>query len=114
MNCVTIKSLIEQWDLITDDVIRFKEIDIEELKELLTDTYKILKSYSKDELVPKEISGLLLAVKDFYWWISDLEETPLHHLYQQIGNIVSEMNISFLIKGFEDGKIENLIKELNQ
>ena len=114
MNCVTIKSLIEQWDLITDDVIRFKEIDIEELKGLLTDTYKILKSYSKDELVPKEISGLLLAVKDFFWWVSDLEETPLHHLYQQIGNILREMNVGFLIKGFEDEKVEILIKELDK
>ena len=114
MNCVTIESLIEQWDLITVDVIRFKEIDIEELKELLTDTYKILKSYSKDELVPKEISGLLLAVKDFFWWVSDLEETPLHHLYQQIGNILREMNVGFLIKGFEDEKVEILIKELDK
>lgn len=114
MSCLTINILTEDWDLITDNVIRFVEIDIENLKSLLTDTYEILKSYSKEKLVPKEISGLLLAVKDFYWWVSDLEETPLHHLYQQIGNIVSEMNISFLIKGFEDGKIESLIKELNQ
>ena len=114
MSCVTINLLIEQWDLITDDVIRFKEIDIEELKELLTDTYKILKSYSKDELVPKEISGLLLAAKDFFWWVIDLEETPIHHLYQQIGNILREINMGFLMNGFEDGKTETLIKELNR
>lgn len=114
MSCLTINILTEDWDLITDNVIRFEEIDIENLKSLLTDTYEILKSYSKEKLVPKEISGLLLAVKNFSWWVMDLEETPLHHLYQQIGNIVSEMNISFLIKGFEDGKIDSLIKELNQ
>ncbi len=114
MSCVTINLLIEQWDLITDDVIRFKEIDIENLKELLTDTYEILKGHSKEDLVPKEICALLLAVKDFFWWVSDLEETPIHHLYQQIGNILREMNMGFLMNGFEDGKTEKLIKELNR
>ena len=101
--------LKNQWDLVTEDVIQFKDIDIEKLRELLYTTCEILEKYSKDVLVPKEISALLLEMNGFVCWVGDLPETPLNPLYQQLSSAISAMNIGFLYKGFEDGKARNLI-----
>ena len=41
------------------------------MQKLFRKTYEVLDVYSKDELVPKSISKLLLEMNDFAWWISD-------------------------------------------
>ena len=109
MDIEMIRILKNQWDLVTEDVIQFKDIDIEKLRELLHTTCEVLERYSRDVLVPKEISALLLEMNGFVCWVGDLPETPLNPLYQQLSSAISAMNIGFLYKGFEDGKARNLI-----
>ena len=104
--------ITNKWYDLTEDVIQFREVDINKLRELLMDTCEVLERYSKDVLVPKEISALLLEMNGFVCWVGDLPETPLNPLYQQLSSAISAMNIGFLYKGFEDGKTQDIIKDL--
>ena len=114
MSCITVNSLTSHWDLLADEVIMFKEVDLEELQDLFKSTCNFLEKYSKDDLVPREIGQVLLSMQDFAWWVGELEETPVHRLYQQVIGIVHEINHSFLYFGFENGYAENHINELNK
>ena len=114
MSCVTINSLTSHWDLIIDEVVAFKEVDIDELQDLLKSACDFLEKYSKDELVPREISRVLLNMNDFTWWVTESEETPLHCLYRELLDIVIAINLSFIVTGFEDGNAKRLINELNK
>ena len=104
--------ITNKWYDLTEDVIQFREVDINKLRELLMDTCELLEWYGKAALVPKEITGLFLQMKDFVCWVGDLPETPLNPLYQQLSSAISAMNIGFLYKGFEDGKTQDIIKDL--
>ncbi len=114
MSCITVNSLTNHWNLLADEVIMFKEVDLDELQDLFKSTCKFLEKYSKDDLVPREIGQVLLSMQDFAWWVGELEETPLNCLYQDLISIVNEINRSFLYFGFENGYAENRINELNK
>ena len=90
-----IKELIQEWHTITDEVIEFKNIDFSNLQKLFKETYNVLEEYSNEKLVPKEISKLLLEINDFGWWVSSLDETPLHEFYQELVSLISALNKYF-------------------
>ena len=92
--------------------IEFQKLDIPELQKLFDETYKIIECYSTESLVPKEISGLLLEMHDFSWWVSDLDETPMHTHYQEIVSLVNLLNKYFLTRDANTNEIERLIDEL--
>ena len=96
MEIQRIEKLINEWDKVTDKVIEFENPGYEKVRALFKETFELLDKYGKDKLVPKEISGLLLDMNKFGWWVSDLEETPLHCYYQEIVSVVCDLNTYFL------------------
>ncbi len=93
------------WHKVTWDVIEFKNPGFEKVRALFKDTYELIEEYSKEKLVPKELAGLLLEMHDFGWWVSDLDDTPLHCYYQEIVSVVNGLNKYFLTR---DANIEGI------
>ena len=109
----TIETLTRDWHSLTWKVIEFENLNIPELQKLFKETCKIIECYSTESLVPKEISGLLLEMHDFSWWVSDLDETPMHTHYQEIVSLVSLLNKYFLTRDANTKEIERLINQLS-
>lgn len=107
-----IKELTYNWETLTWKVIDFQDIDHSKLQKMFQETYELLDEYSIKELVPKEISGLLLEMRDFAWWVSDLDQTPLYSLYQEIVTIVNKLNKYFLTRDVNTDEMEHLINKL--
>ena len=85
-------------------VMDLKKIPLNELQELIKDTYNVFQFYCKESLVPKEISKLLLEMGDFLYFASIMEgiETERNFYFYQIIHVV----IKSLEKGFLKGKYE--------
>ena len=111
MEIQRIEKLINEWDKVTDKVIEFENPGYEKVRALFKETFELLNKYGKDKLVPKEISGLLLEMNKFGWWVSDLDETPLHYLYQEIVSLVFELKKYFLTRDANTEMIEKIINE---
>ena len=109
----TIETLTRNWHSLTWKVIEFQKLDIPELQKLFDETYKNIECYSTESLVPKEFSGLLLEMHDFSWWVSDLDDTPMHTYYQEIVSLVSLLNKYFLTRDANTKEIERLINQLS-
>ena len=95
----------------SDAVIALDEIEFTEEQGLFRETYEILDVYSKDELVPKSISKLLLEMSDFAWWVYDLPQSPLHKHYQDILSLVMILNKHFLTR---DANVEKISAYLDR
>ncbi len=39
--------------------------------------------------------SLILELQWFSWWVADAEFTPMHGLYQELGNIVTALHGQF-------------------
>ena len=92
MEIKKIQKVMDGWHEATWTVIELKDPGFDKVRKLFEETYEIIEEYSKEKLIPKELSGLLLEMHDFGWWVSDLEETPLHHAYQEIVHLVKLLN----------------------
>lgn len=96
MDAQKIKMLTQEWGDVTDKVIRFENPGCDRIRGLFKETFDLLDRYRDLDFVPKQTSALLLQMHDFGWWISDLEETPLHCYYQEIVSVVCDLNTYFL------------------
>ena len=104
METERIKKLADAWFDVTDSVIRFEKPSEETVGSLFKESYEILSQHRDDELVPKEISGLLIEMNNFGWWVSDLKETPWHNRYQEIVSLVFKL-ISYFLHGTEQADV---------
>ncbi len=109
-----IEELICQWDELTEKVIHFENVDLTRLQKLFRETHSVIEEYSKENLVPKKISELLLNMNDFSWWVGDLEETPLHKFYQPIISLTNALSRYFLTRVGDVEKIEKAIEEITE
>ena len=112
MNLETIKKLTDNWIDASDTVIRLENPDISKIRTLFEETYTVLDKYSKEELVPKEISSLIIEMNGFSWWVSNLEDTPTHSFYQEITTLVYALNKFFLTRDYDVTTIENTIENI--
>lgn len=112
MEIQRIEKLINEWDKATDKVIEFENPGYEKVRALFKETFELLNKYGKDKLVPKEISSLLLEMNKFGWWVSDLEETPLHDLYQEIVSLIFDLNKCFLTCDCDFETIKDTIERI--
>lgn len=48
---------------------------------------------------------------EFCWWVSDLDDTPIHYLYRKIVEIVYGLEQSFFTRLADIEKIEMIISE---
>lgn len=106
-----IKELIQRWRTITDEAIEFKNIDISNLQKMFRETLNVIKEFSNENLVPKEISKLLLEINNFGWWVSGLEETPLHEFYQELLSLISALNKYFFT---HHGDVKDIIETIEK
>ena len=106
-----IKELTCEWESATWKIIDLQDIDRSKLHKMFQETYELLDKYSQEELVPKEIGGLLLEMHDFAWWTCDLEPTPLHNLYQEIVTLVNKLSKYFLTRDVNTNEIEKIIND---
>ena len=113
MDIQKIKELTNEWELATDEVIEFKNVEHTKVRNLFKETLDILDKYRGDKLVPKEISDLLLKLNNFGWWVSDLEETPLHYSYQVIVSLIFDLNEYFLTCKTDPNVIKDTIEKIN-
>ena len=51
-------------------------------------------------------------MNDFGWWVSDLDETPLHKFYQEIINLVTALKKYFLTRDCDVEAIKSNIEKL--
>lgn len=112
MDIQKIEELTRDWKSATWKVIEFENPGFDEVRKLFKETYEIIEKYSKEKLIPKELSGLLLEMHDFGWWVSDLDETPLHFLHQEIVYLISRLNKYFLTRDANTKEIENTIERI--
>lgn len=106
------EQLHDDWFNITDKVIRLEEVDRLQLQKLFRESFDVIEEFNKQELVPKQISKLLLDIQDFYWWVMKLEDTPLHAFYQDIGELFWDLSTYFLTRDYDVKKIEKMIDEI--
>ena len=66
--------LTTQWSRMTGLVLELRKIPSAELQRLLKETYRVLRFYCKDNLVPKEISKILLEMDEFLYFASLFEK----------------------------------------
>ena len=112
MEIQKIEQLSYEWHTVTGEVIGFEKIDFSRLHKLFKESYDVIEEFSKEKLVPKEISDLLIEMNDFGWWVSDLDETPLHRYHQEIVSMMYELKGMFLKSGADTQKIKNLIEKI--
>ena len=96
MEILKIKALADEWNAAAWKVIEFENPGFQALRKLFEETLELVEEYNKNQLVPKEISGVLLEMHDFGWWVGDLVDTPLHSHYQEIVAVVNALNKHFL------------------
>ena len=108
MDTKQIVALIEEWNNVTFRAIQFQKVSLTRIRKLLKETFELLVSYHQEPRVPKALCRLLLEMQDFGWWISDLEETPLHAYYQELNNLVWALN-DYFFSGGDETAIENVI-----
>ena len=51
-------------------------------------------------------------MNDFGWWVSDLDETPLHEFYQEIINLVTALKKYFLTRDCDVEAIKDTIEKI--
>ena len=109
MEISAIKELSRNWGSAKWKVIRLNNPGVDVVQQLFKDTYEVVELYSKEDLIPKEVSGLLLEMQEFCFWVADLEGTPIHYLYQEIITLVCVLNKYFLTRDASVDEIEYII-----
>lgn len=95
------KELADNWKAATEQALKFEEIDRKVLSKLFLETYRIIKEYCHEDMVPKELFRVLWEMNDFSWWVSSLVDTPINTLYHEITSLVISLH-SYLLSGSVD------------
>lgn len=93
------KDLADGWKAATDHVLSDEAIDRNVLGDLFQNTYLLIKRYSTETMIPRDLYRVLWEMNDFHWWVIESEETPIHFLYQEITGLVVELNC-FIVRGW--------------
>lgn len=102
METTALKHLTKQWDDIICGVLHLQELSLSKTQRLLKDTYRALTAFHKEELVPKEISKILLRMEEFLYFASLMEEKEkgksFYH-WEELNYVVNALK-----KGFFDAE----------
>ena len=96
-----INHVIDEWKELVGVILDLEPIPQEELQELLKNTYAILRAYHKEALVPKEISELFVAIYEFLYFASVMEDNAVNvnYHFMYLHSIVEALK-----EGFFDGE----------
>ena len=112
MELKKINDIAEKWRLVTEKVIQFEKPDLNKLKSLFQETYELIEEYSRNGIVPKGICEVLLEMREFCWWIGDLDDTPIHYLFEDVATVVCDLEKYFFTRDADTDKIEMIINEI--
>lgn len=94
----------EDWKEMTHKALVIKDIPLSDIENLLKETYMILTTYHKDTLIPKELTKLLLEIRDFNEISSAIEfaEKPSGYYHSlDVCVIVDALKTGFLEGEYE-------------
>ena len=60
-------------------------------------------------MVPKGICEVLIELHEFGWWVGNLDDTPIHYLFEDIVTIMYGLEKYFLTR---DANIEKIKKQM--
>ena len=112
MEIKEIERLTARWRSATRAVISLDNPDLSNLRTLFKETYALLDRYSKEALVPKQISGLLLEMHDFGWWMNNIDNASIHNHYRDVLTLVCKLNKFFLTRDVNTYEIKMLIDQI--
>lgn len=93
-----LKQIAYNWKSMTDTVLDLEKFSLSEMQILLSDTYKALRTYHKENVAPKEVSNILLEMYEFLYFTSLMEEKEVgvnFYQYQYISSIVAALRKGF-------------------
>ncbi|MBQ7974083.1 MAG: hypothetical protein IJ300_00130 [Clostridia bacterium] len=111
-----IRGITREWEDMTGKVLDLKELSVLNIEELIADTYEVLTEYHKDALIPKEITKLLLEIKDFHEISSAIEfaEKPNGYYHSMDILLITNAIINGFLKGEYECEFPKLqIKDIN-
>ena len=96
-----INHVIDEWKELVGVILDLEPIPQDELQELLKNTYAILRAYHKEAIVPKEISELFVAIYEFLYFASVMEDNAVNvnYHFMYLHSIVEALK-----EGFFDGE----------
>ena len=93
-----LKQIAYNWKSMKDTVLDLEKFSLSEMQILLSDTYKALRTYHKENVAPKEVSNILLEMYEFLYFTSLMEEKEVgvnFYQYQYISSIVAALRKGF-------------------
>ena len=112
MEIQKITQLTHEWRSASSKLIASESFNHAKMHDLLQNTYQLLDKYSTEAAVPKELCELLLEMHDFSWWVSELEDTPLHYLSQDLCFLICELHKVLLTRDADTGMIEKITSRI--
>ena len=113
MRILEITNLTLEWQEINERVIKLEDIEFLSLQSVVDKTYAILRGMEKSRLVPKEIGELLLEISDFGWWVSELEETPIHRCFEATLDMIFALKQCFYGREYSEEDILSYTGKIN-
>ena len=104
MACIEALQIEEKWRAKTSTVLDLEEISPTDMKRLLKETYELLLKFHKEELVPKEVTKVLLEMDAFLYFVSLMERKEVgidFYKYQRIFSIVEALKAGFFSGDYE-------------
>ena len=111
MELKRINDIARDWRSVTEEVIQFEKPDLNKLKGLFQETYELIEEYSRNSMVPKGICEVLIEMHEFGWWVGNLDDTPIHYLFEDIVTIMYGLEKYFLTRDADIEKIKRIINE---
>ena len=92
------------WIQMTHQVLDLKRIPSIEIQDLFRRTYEVLNHYHKEDMIPKELSEMLLEMDGFLYFaalITDKEFDDNPYLYQAVHSIAEALKAGFFEGQYE-------------
>lgn len=113
MELKRINDIARDWRSVTEEVIQFEKPDLDKLKSLFQETYELIEEYSRNSMVPKGICEVLLELHELGWWVGNLDDTPIHYLFEDIVTVMYGLEKYFLTRDTDIETVKKTIEKLS-
>ena len=87
------KELAGRWYESTHKVLELESPEANAISKLFEETYFLIKEYSNEKLIPREICKVLWEMNDFTWWVCTVgDDSPLYSNYQEMIALTTALN----------------------
>ena len=109
METKQLEFLTTGWRIMTCKAANLIDLDVKELQDLLKESHAFLHELSREDSIPKAATALLWEMQEFSWWLSTLEATPMHYLYQPVIDAVNAIKEDFLTGNTDPKTVETVM-----